>query len=107
LYRLCWSLRNRTEERVDIDPDDWVNDEEEDDKFQHEEPKEKPGFCKKALMCFCGLEETKAPKLSPEEEAELKKQLTDTSEKPLWRNIVNINGIILLCVAVFFHGYFG
>ncbi|MEQ2251876.1 Sodium/glucose cotransporter 1 [Ilyodon furcidens] len=107
LYRLCWSLRNRTEERVDIDPDDWVNNEEEDDKFQHEEPEEKPGFCKKALMCFCGLEETKAPKLSPEEEAELKKKLTDTSEKPLWRNIVNINGIILLCVAVFFHGYFG
>ncbi|XP_047228066.1 sodium/glucose cotransporter 1-like [Girardinichthys multiradiatus] len=107
LYRLCWSLRNRTEERVDIDPDNWVNDEEEDNKFQHEEPEEKPGFCKKALMCFCGLEETKAPKLSPEEEAELKKQLTDTSEKPLWRNIVNINAIILLCVAVFFHGYFG
>ncbi|MED6278444.1 Sodium/glucose cotransporter 1 [Characodon lateralis] len=107
LYRLCWSLRNRTEERVDIDPDNWVNDEEEDNKFQHEEPEEKPGFCKKALMCFCGLEETKAPKLSPEEEAELKKQLTDTSEKPLWRNIVNINGIILLCVAMFFHGYFG
>ncbi|XP_047228068.1 sodium/glucose cotransporter 1-like [Girardinichthys multiradiatus] len=107
LYRLCWSLRNRTEERVDIDPDNWVNDEEEDNKFQHEEPEEKPGFCKKALMCFCGLEETKAPKLSPEEEAELKKKLTDTSEKPLWKNIVNINAIILLCVAVFFHGYFG
>nr|BDU29385.1 solute carrier family 5 member 1 [Xenotoca eiseni] len=107
LYRLCWSLRNRTEERVDIDPDNWVNNKEEDDKFQYEEPEEEPGFCKKAIMCFCGLEETKAPKLSPEEEAELKKQLTDTSEKPLWRNIVNINGIILLCVAVFFHGYFG
>ncbi|KAK5612581.1 Sodium/glucose cotransporter 1 [Crenichthys baileyi] len=104
LYRLCWSLRNRTEERVDIDPDDWVNNEEED---EYKEPEEEPGICKKAIMCFCGLEETKAPKLSPEEEAEMKKNLTDTSEKPLWRNIVNTNGIILLCVAVFFHGYFG
>uniref|UniRef100_A0A3Q3FL77 Sodium/glucose cotransporter 1 n=1 Tax=Kryptolebias marmoratus TaxID=37003 RepID=A0A3Q3FL77_KRYMA len=68
---------------------------------------EEPGFCKKAVMCFCGLEQKKAPKLSPEEEAELKKQLTDTTEKPLWKNVVNANAIILLCVAVFFHGYFG
>ncbi|XP_013859283.1 sodium/glucose cotransporter 1 [Austrofundulus limnaeus] len=106
LYRLCWSLRNRTEERIDIEQDDWVD--EGDDDMQIEENEEKPGFCKKAVMCFCGLEESKkAPKLSPEEEAELKRQLTDTSEKPLWRNVVNVNAIILLCVAVFFHGYFG
>ncbi|PWA26729.1 hypothetical protein CCH79_00000822, partial [Gambusia affinis] len=31
LYRLCWSLRNRTEERVDIDPDDWIEDHDDDD----------------------------------------------------------------------------
>lgn len=63
---------------------------------------------KKALMGFCGLEESKkAPKLTPEQEAELKKQLTDTTEKPLWRNIVNVNALILLCVAAFFHGFFG
>ncbi|XP_014866309.1 PREDICTED: sodium/glucose cotransporter 1-like [Poecilia mexicana] len=110
LYRLCWSLRNRTEERVDIDPDDWTEDHDDDDdsKMDVEEPEKKPNFFKKALMGFCGLEQNKkAPKLTPEEEAELKKQLTDTTEKPLWRNIVNANAIILLCVAVFFHGYFG
>ncbi|KAM4532766.1 sodium/glucose cotransporter 1-like [Fundulus diaphanus] len=106
LYRLCWSLRNRTEERVDIEPDDWVNDDDSNE-LEIEEHEEEPGFFKKALMCFCGLEQKKAPKLSKEEEAELKRQLTDTSEKPLWRNIVNVNAIILLCVAVFFHGYFG
>ncbi|XP_054896237.1 sodium/glucose cotransporter 1-like [Poeciliopsis prolifica] len=110
LYRLCWSLRNNTEERVDIDPDDWIEDQDEDDgsKMDLEEPEEKPNFFKKALMCFCGLEESKkAPKLTPEEEAELKRQLTDTTEKPLWRNIVNVNAVILLGVAVFFHAYFG
>ncbi|XP_012731887.2 sodium/glucose cotransporter 1 [Fundulus heteroclitus] len=106
LYRLCWSLRNRTEERVDIEPDDWVDDDDSNE-LEVEEDEKEPGFCKKALMCFCGLEQKKAPKLSKEEEAELKRQLTDTSEKPLWRNIVNANAIILLCVAVFFHGYFG
>uniref|UniRef100_A0A7N8WL62 Sodium/glucose cotransporter 2 n=1 Tax=Mastacembelus armatus TaxID=205130 RepID=A0A7N8WL62_9TELE len=42
-----------------------------------------------------------------EEQAELQKKLTDTSEVPLWRNVVNANAIILLCVAVFFHGFFG
>uniref|UniRef100_A0A4W6C2W5 Sodium/glucose cotransporter 1 n=1 Tax=Lates calcarifer TaxID=8187 RepID=A0A4W6C2W5_LATCA len=71
------------------------------------EPEEEAGLCKKAVMCFCGLEQKKAPKLSPEEQAELQKKLTDTSEVPLWRNIVNVNAIILLCVAVFCHGFFG
>lgn len=71
------------------------------------EPEEEPGLCKKAVMCFCGLEQKKAPQLSPEEQAELQKKLTDTTELPLWRNVVNANAIILLCVAVFFHGYYG
>uniref|UniRef100_A0A8C5N8E6 Sodium/glucose cotransporter 1 n=1 Tax=Gouania willdenowi TaxID=441366 RepID=A0A8C5N8E6_GOUWI len=75
--------------------------------FSATEPTEEPGFCKKAVMCFCGLEESKAVKLTPEEEAEMQKKLTDTSEEPLWRNIVNANAIILLCVAVFCHAFFG
>lgn len=71
------------------------------------EPEDEPGLCKKAVMCFCGLEEKKGvQKLSPEEQEELQKSLTDTSEVPLWRNICNANAIILLCVAVFCHGYF-
>uniref|UniRef100_A0A3P8WN90 Sodium/glucose cotransporter 1 n=1 Tax=Cynoglossus semilaevis TaxID=244447 RepID=A0A3P8WN90_CYNSE len=45
--------------------------------------------------------------LSAEEKAELEKKLTDTTEEPLWRNIVNANALILLCVAVFCHGFFG
>ncbi|XP_069015793.1 LOW QUALITY PROTEIN: sodium/glucose cotransporter 1 [Embiotoca jacksoni] len=106
LYRLCWSLRNNTEERVDLEQDNWVNDEDSNN-MEIDEPEEEPGFCKKAVMCFCGLENKKAPKLTAEEEAELQKKLTDTSEEPLWRNIVNANAIILLCVAVFCHGFFG
>ncbi|XP_007567032.1 sodium/glucose cotransporter 1-like [Poecilia formosa] len=105
LHRLCWSLRDSTEERIDLEQDDWVNYEE--DEKNMEEPEEEPGFCKKAVMCFCGLEKTKAPKMTKEEEAEMKKKLTDTTEEPLWRNVVNANAIILLAVAVFFHGYFG
>uniref|UniRef100_A0A8C8I5R5 Sodium/glucose cotransporter 1 n=1 Tax=Oncorhynchus tshawytscha TaxID=74940 RepID=A0A8C8I5R5_ONCTS len=66
-----------------------------------------PGCCKKAVLNFCGLEKSNAPALSAEEQAELQRKLTDTSEKPLWRNVVNANGIILLCVCVFFHGFYG
>nr|XP_040054322.1 sodium/glucose cotransporter 1-like [Gasterosteus aculeatus aculeatus] len=106
LYRLCWSLRNRTEERVDIEQDDWIDNQESND-MEIEEHVEEPGLCKKAVMCFCGLDQEKAPTLSPEEQAELQKKLTDTSEVPLWRNVVNANAIILLCVAVFLHGFFG
>lgn len=63
-------------------------------------------MCKKAVMCFCGLEQQKAVKMTPEEEEELQRKLTDTTEVPLWRNVVNANAIILLCVAVFCHGFF-
>uniref|UniRef100_A0AAY4AGE6 Sodium/glucose cotransporter 1 n=1 Tax=Denticeps clupeoides TaxID=299321 RepID=A0AAY4AGE6_9TELE len=99
LYRLCWSLRNTTEERVDLEADDWTEQ-------QKDKPKEEPGFCKKALNWFCGFEQSKGPELSPEELAEIQKKLTDTTEKPMWRNVVNANAIILLCVCVFFHGFF-
>ncbi|KAK1884281.1 Sodium/glucose cotransporter 1 [Dissostichus eleginoides] len=106
LYRLCWTLRNCTEERIDIEKDDWI-DNQESNNMKIDEPKENPGCCKKVVMSFCGLEPTNAPKLSAEEQAELQRKLTDTTEKPLWRNVVNANAIILLCVAVFFHGFYG
>lgn len=71
------------------------------------EPAEDPSCWKKAYNWFCGFEQSAAPELSPEEQAELQKKLTDTSEDPVWRNVVNANAIILLTVAVFFYAYFG
>ncbi|XP_042251198.1 sodium/glucose cotransporter 1 isoform X6 [Thunnus maccoyii] len=109
LYRLCWSLRNRTEERVDLEKEDWVDNNDSDYmgmEGKHIHSGNIDAFTHKALMCFCGLEDKKAPKLSAEEQAELQKKLTDTTERPLWRNIVNANAIILLGVAVFCHGFY-
>lgn len=71
-----------------------------------EVPEEKKGCFRRAYDLFCGLDQQKGPKMTKEEEAAMKLKMTDTSEKPLWRTIVNINGIILLTVAVFCHGYF-
>uniref|UniRef100_A0A672V014 Sodium/glucose cotransporter 1 n=1 Tax=Strigops habroptila TaxID=2489341 RepID=A0A672V014_STRHB len=99
LYRLCWSLRNSKEERIDLDAD------EEEIKADEKDEESEPGCFKKVYNWFCGLDQ-QAPKLSKEEEEALKKKLTDTSEVPLWRNVVNINGIILLTVAVFCHAFF-
>ncbi|OWK60235.1 Sodium/glucose cotransporter 1 [Lonchura striata] len=107
LYRLCWSLRHSKEERIDLDADEEQDRaDEKDNESVNEENQEEPGCCRKAYNWFCGLDQQKGPKLSKEEEEALKKKLTDTSEVPLWRNVVNINGIILLTVAVFCHAYF-
>ncbi|XP_048196894.1 solute carrier family 5 member 4-like isoform X2 [Perognathus longimembris pacificus] len=109
LYRLCWALRNSTEERIDIDAEEKRQDEVDDpiedgDVFLY--PSEKPHGClKRSYNLFCGLQKT-GPKLTKEEEEALKKKLTDTSEQPLWRNIVNINAILLLAVTVFVYTYF-
>ncbi|KAM9194425.1 LOW QUALITY PROTEIN: solute carrier family 5 member 4-like [Dugong dugon] len=95
---LCWTL-NSTEECIDLDAED--KRQEEADDFEEE-----PWGCfRKAYDIFCGLQK-KAPKLTKEEKEALKKKLTDTSEKPLWKTIVNINAILLLAVVVFVHGYF-
>ncbi|XDV53996.1 hypothetical protein PO909_022377 [Leuciscus waleckii] len=103
LYRLCWSLRNNTEERIDLELDDWTD---EQDSSETEEEREEPGCCKKAYNWFCGFDQGNAPKLTKEQEAAMKLKLTDTTEKPLWRNVVNANAIILLAVCVFFYGFF-
>uniref|UniRef100_A0A2K5D9A0 Solute carrier family 5 member 4 n=1 Tax=Aotus nancymaae TaxID=37293 RepID=A0A2K5D9A0_AOTNA len=67
-------------------------------------PEQSRGCLKKAYDLFCGLQ--KGPKLTKEEEEALSKKLTDTSERPLWRTVVNINAILLLAVVVFIHGYY-
>ncbi|XP_018412916.1 PREDICTED: sodium/glucose cotransporter 1 isoform X2 [Nanorana parkeri] len=103
LYRLCWSLRNSKEERIDLDAQDWVAEEEE---YEDSDEEKQVSCWKKAYNWFCGFEDKAAPKLSEEEKKAMEAKMTDTSEAPLWRNVSNINGIILLTVAVFCHAYF-
>ncbi|XP_067911478.1 sodium/glucose cotransporter 1 [Heterodontus francisci] len=105
LHRLCWSLRNSTEERKDLDSDDW-NNEDNDSKMDIDEESSQDVSCwKKAYNWFCGFEQT-SKKLSKEEQEALQQQLTDISEVPLWRNVVNINAIILLSVCIFFWAFY-
>ncbi|XP_055972561.1 solute carrier family 5 member 4 isoform X1 [Sorex fumeus] len=104
LYRLCWALRNSTEKRIDLDADEKIEeDNEEEDNDDNSE--DNRSCCRKAYDLFCGLPK-KGPKLTKEEKEAQMQKLTDTSEKPLWKTVVNINAILLLAVAVFFHGYY-
>ncbi|XP_058387852.1 solute carrier family 5 member 4 isoform X2 [Diceros bicornis minor] len=108
LHRLCWALRNSTEERIDLDAEEKRYEEADDDVREgiiRHNPEETHGCLRKAYDLFCGLQK-KGPKLSKEEKEARRKKLTDTSEKPLWRNVVDANAIILLAVVVFVHGYF-
>ncbi|KAL1771419.1 low affinity sodium-glucose cotransporter [Sigmodon hispidus] len=104
LYRLCWTLRNSEEERIDLDAEE-KREEKVDDGTEDDQAEKPCGCLKKTYDLFCGLQQT-GPKLTKEEEEILKKKLTDTSEDPFWRTVVNVNAIVLLAVAVFFYGYF-
>ncbi|XP_054852442.1 sodium/glucose cotransporter 1 [Eublepharis macularius] len=107
LYRLCWTLRNRTEERIDLDSDDMIKTEEPElGKSDEPEPDGEVSCFRRGFNWFCGLDDKKGPKLSKEEEAAMQLKLTDTTEDPFWKRVVNINSIILLAVAVFCHGFF-
>ncbi|XP_052055344.1 sodium/glucose cotransporter 1 [Apodemus sylvaticus] len=109
LHRLCWSLRNSKEERIDLDAgeeEDIREDPKDTIEMDTEAPQKEKGCFRKAYDLFCGLDQDKGPKMTKEEEEAMKMKMTDTSEKPLWRTVVNINGIILLAVAVFCHAYF-
>ncbi|XP_014691204.1 probable glucose sensor protein SLC5A4 [Equus asinus] len=104
LHRLCWALRNSTEERIDLDAGE-KRYEESDDGDDEDNPEETRGCLRKSYDVFCGWEK-QGPKLSKEEKEAQRKKLTDTSEKPLWRSVVNVNAILLLAVLVFAYGYF-
>ncbi|KAM9194351.1 sodium/glucose cotransporter 1 [Dugong dugon] len=116
LYRLCWSLRNSKEERIDLDAGEEEIQKAPEDTIEiviilclssdTEVSEENKGCFKRGFDLFCGLDQQKGPKMTEEEEAAMKQKLTDTSEKPLWRMVVNINGVILLTVAVFCYAYF-
>ncbi|KAM9324691.1 sodium/glucose cotransporter 4 [Gastrophryne carolinensis] len=62
---------------------------------------------KKIFFWFCGISTQPNIKLSKEEEQQLQKKLTSIEEKPLWRNVCNINAILLLAINIFLWGYFG
>lgn len=60
----------------------------------------------KIIGWFCGISDTQAPEPTEEEVTEASKQLPDISENPLWKNLVNVNALIMMTVAVYFWGFY-
>ncbi|KAM3915767.1 sodium/glucose cotransporter 4 isoform 2-T2 [Leptodactylus fuscus] len=83
---------------------------EDDSSFQEQKPSGDASTysCwKKLYFWFCGISTQPEARMSKEEEMKLKRKLTSIEEKPLWRNVCNINAVILLAINVFLWGYFG
>lgn len=57
-------------------------------------------------MWLCGLSDAPKPELNREEQLAIEKKLTSIEEENIWRNVCNINAIILLTANVFLWGYF-
>lgn len=73
--------------------------------FIDEKPK-RPMW-KTALVLFCGLEEKgSAPELTPEEKEAMMAAMTDITEHPTTKLLVDCGGILMLSVAVFLFAFY-
>ncbi|KAG7332523.1 hypothetical protein KOW79_004357 [Hemibagrus wyckioides] len=108
LIRLTWWTRNSKKERVDLE-DLWATSPTSAPSHPAsnlELNMAKPTWWRRVGMWLCGLSEAPKPDLSREEQLAMEKKLTSIEEEPLWRNVCNINAIILLTANVFLWGYF-
>uniref|UniRef100_A0A670JDB0 Sodium/glucose cotransporter 2 n=1 Tax=Podarcis muralis TaxID=64176 RepID=A0A670JDB0_PODMU len=66
------------------------------------------GRLRRCLGWFCGMaaDSQEQPEPSPEEKAEELRRLTDITEHPTWRRIVNINAVVMMALAIFLWGYY-
>ncbi|XP_071759597.1 sodium/glucose cotransporter 4 isoform X2 [Centroberyx gerrardi] len=102
LYRLTWWSRHNQEPRVDL-PDLWTaSDPVTSDSSPDPDPVPQ-SWWRRAALWLCGLTASSSGSGSP---AVQNTKLTSLQEQPLWRNVCNINAIILLAVNVFLWGYF-
>uniref|UniRef100_A0AAR2LQ10 Solute carrier family 5 member 9 n=1 Tax=Pygocentrus nattereri TaxID=42514 RepID=A0AAR2LQ10_PYGNA len=109
LVRLTWWTRHSKEQRVDLE-DPWAAppaaEESNPAGSDSQLEQETPSCWRRVGMWLCGLSETPGPKLSSAEKQALEKKLTSIEEGHIWKNVCNINAIILLTVNVFLWGYF-
>ncbi|KAG9350876.1 hypothetical protein JZ751_024765 [Albula glossodonta] len=107
LFRLTWWTRYSQEERIELD-DPWSSTEPH--VGSSEEPTEAPAEGVPGWRWFgmwlCGLSGPRRAELSLEQRRTLEKKLTSIEEKPVWRDVCNINALILLTVNVFLWGFF-
>ncbi|XP_004386269.1 sodium/glucose cotransporter 1-like [Trichechus manatus latirostris] len=105
LHRLCWSLRNSQEERVDLDVE-----------MQGKrvfKPRAQPDVLKQGQSClwkawhlFCGLELKPGPRLAPQQPTPERTEQGDKLETPLVRKLVKASGLLLMALLFLGHIYY-
>lgn len=114
LVRLTWWTRQSTAECRDLE-DPWATNTStltnpmpasSGSELDEDSNKDRLACWKQVGLWLCGLSDPSKPELSTEEKMLLKKKLTSIEEKPIWRNVCNVNALILLTVNVFLWGYF-
>ncbi|XP_062887637.1 sodium/glucose cotransporter 2 isoform X2 [Mobula hypostoma] len=118
LHRVVYSLRYSQAERVDLDVTEKPKtnmktqvDVENGIADMHPEttvaePKKKRNIFIVCCAWFCGISSEPVPEPTEEEKAEAMKELTDISENTTWNTVVNINVIIMMCIAIFLWGFY-
>ncbi|XP_048468481.1 sodium/glucose cotransporter 2 isoform X3 [Rhincodon typus] len=116
LHRLVYSLRYSCEKRIDLDivdenkPKIKTQEEAEngttDKHLVTTEPKQKKNLFSRCFSWFCGISSESVPEPTEQEKAEAMRKMTDISENRVWSNVVNINAIIMMCVALFLWGFY-
>lgn len=102
LHKVTWWTRKDHEE-----PDLTDTDSEREDLIPEYDPDApEPSFPRRMYNSFCGFNTTPPPKMTKEEEAEMKKQATDIKENPFWSKVCDINAVIAIAVTCFIIGFY-
>nr|XP_056718990.1 sodium/glucose cotransporter 2 isoform X6 [Euleptes europaea] len=109
LHRLVFSLRHSKEERIDLDT------EEEEEAKKREAARQRlskavpsSSWLRQSVSWFCGLGSggQEPAEASPEEKAEEMRRLTDITEHPTWKAVVNLNAVVMMTLSLFLWGYY-
>ncbi|XP_075901593.1 sodium/glucose cotransporter 4 [Nelusetta ayraudi] len=101
LYRLTWWSRYSRQPRVDLIHPQVTCAPLSSHSDQDSEDLPKPRW-QRAALWICGLSSSRSGSVPPVNE---NSELNSLLEKPLWRNVCNINALLLLVANVFLWGY--
>ncbi|XP_036970271.1 sodium/glucose cotransporter 4 isoform X2 [Acanthopagrus latus] len=102
LHRLTWWSRYSQEPRIDLSGPQVTSNPVLSDLSPDSDSLSGSWWCRAALR-LCGLTGSSSESLSPVTESS---ELNSLQEEPLWRQVCNVNALLLLTVNVFLWGYF-
>ncbi|KAM8746251.1 sodium/glucose cotransporter 4 isoform 2-T3 [Acanthopagrus schlegelii] len=102
LHRLTWWSRYSQEPRIDLSGPQVTSNPVLSDLSPDSDSLSGSWWCRAALR-LCGLTGSSSESLSPVTESS---ELNSLQEEPLWRQVCNVNALLLLTINVFLWGYF-